>query len=213
MKQGKKKSIIDLYIQFVVENGRNPETVFLFCKAYDLKESDFYKEYASFKTLEKQVFGQFYSYTLEMLANNEAYNQYGPQEKLLSFYFTFFEVLTANRSYVMLALDNDKNALKNLQKLSELRSHFKGYAKSIFANNIASDIKNLEKVKSETFQEGAWIQLLILLKFWIEDESANFEKTDIFIEKAIKATFDLLDATPVQSMIDLGKFLFKEMKK
>jgi translation initiation factor IF-3 len=54
--------------------------------------------------------------------------------------------------------------------------------------------------------------LLVLMKFWMEDKSTGFEKTDIFIEKAVKATFDLIENTPVQSLIDLGKFLYKEMK-
>ena len=212
MKQAKKKSIIDLFIQYVLDNGKNPDSVYQFCQANDLKEAEFYKEYASIKTIEKKVFANFYNYTLDLLSKNEAYQQYGPQEKLLSFYYTFFELLTANRSYVLLALNKDKYALKSLQKLSDLRIGFKAYAKSIFARNIASEIKNLEKVKSETFQEGAWVQLLILIKFWMEDESAGFEKTDIFIEKAVKATFDLVDNTPVESLIDLGKFLFKEIK-
>jgi hypothetical protein len=212
MKQSKKKSILDLFLQSVLENGKNPESVYQFCKANDLSEADFYKEYSSLKAIEKKVFGNFFTYTIEMLTKNEAYQQYGPQEKLLSFYFTFFEVLTANRSYALIALNQEKISLKNLQKLSDLRFHFKDYAKSIFADNIASEIKNLEKIKSETFQEGAWVQLLILIKFWMEDKSAGFEKTDIFIEKAVKATFDLIENTPVQSLIDLGKFLYKEMK-
>ena len=95
MKQSKKKSTPDLFIQFVLENGKNPVSVFEFCKANDLIETDFYKEFPSIKALEKKVLGDFFTYTSEMLSKNEAYQQYGPQEKLLSFYFTFFEVLTA----------------------------------------------------------------------------------------------------------------------
>jgi hypothetical protein len=211
MKQSKKKATIDLFVQSVLENSKNPETVYQFCKENGLNEADFYKEYASLQVIEKKVFSNFYSHTLELLTKNDAYQQYGPQEKLLSFYFTFFEVLTANRSYVLIALKQERASLKNLQKLGELRIHFKQYAKEIFSGHIASNIKNIEKVKSETFQEGAWVQLLVLLKFWIEDESTGFEKTDIFIEKAVAATFDLIDNTPVQSIIDLGKFIYKEI--
>ena len=48
------------------------------------------------------------------------------------------------------------------------------------------------------------------MKFWIDDTSTAFEKTDIFIEKAINTSFDLIDIKPVKSLIDLGKFLVKE---
>jgi ubiquinone biosynthesis protein COQ9 len=50
----------------------------------------------------------------------------------------------------------------------------------------------------------------MILKFWMEDESPAFEKTDIFIEKSVKASFELMNITPIESLIDLGKFLYKE---
>jgi hypothetical protein len=48
------------------------------------------------------------------------------------------------------------------------------------------------------------------MKFWLEDTSSSFEKTDIFIEKSVNTSFDLLDIKPLKSIIDFGKFLFKE---
>jgi tetracycline repressor-like protein len=48
------------------------------------------------------------------------------------------------------------------------------------------------------------------MKFWIDDTSPSFEKTDIYIEKSVQASFDLIDTTPLKSLIDFGKFLYKE---
>ena len=48
------------------------------------------------------------------------------------------------------------------------------------------------------------------MKFWLEDSSASFEKTDIFIEKAVNASFDLIDVKPLKGILDFGKFLYKE---
>jgi len=48
------------------------------------------------------------------------------------------------------------------------------------------------------------------MKFWIEDDSAGFEKTDILIEKSINTSFALMDNTVLKSVFDLGKFLYKE---
>ncbi|PIV19236.1 MAG: heat-shock protein, partial [Flavobacteriales bacterium CG03_land_8_20_14_0_80_35_15] len=64
--------------------------------------------------------------------------------------------------------------------------------------------------QEKSLEESAWIQLLITMKFWLDDTSASFEKTDIFIEKSLNASFDLLNVQPLKSIIDLGKFLFKE---
>jgi hypothetical protein len=48
------------------------------------------------------------------------------------------------------------------------------------------------------------------MKFWLDDTSPSFEITDIFIEKSVKASFDLINTTPLKSIIDFGKFLYKE---
>ena len=44
----------------------------------------------------------------------------------------------------------------------------------------------------------------------MEDDSADFEKTDLFIEKSIAASFELANTKPLKSVVDFGKFLFKE---
>jgi hypothetical protein len=63
------------------------------------------------------------------------------------------------------------------------------------------------------FSEGAWVQLLFILKFWMEDQSPGFEKTDMAIEKSVRTVFDLFDNTPVESILDFGKFLWQEKFK
>ena len=77
------------------------------------------------------------------------------------------------------------------------------------------DVKEqrLEKIQEKSLKESAWLQLMFTLKFWIDDTSPSFEKTDLFIEKSINTTFDVLNIAPVKSVIDLGKFLFKEKFK
>ena len=70
--------------------------------------------------------------------------------------------------------------------------------------------KQLEQIKDSVVQETYWIQLMLTLKFWLDDTSKSFEKTDIFIEKSINASFDLINISPLKSFIDFGKFLIKE---
>jgi hypothetical protein len=68
----------------------------------------------------------------------------------------------------------------------------------------------VNKIAKPLYVEGAWVEFLFLMKFWLDDTSKGFEKTDIMIEKAVKATFDVLDTTPIDSLIDFGKFVWKE---
>ena len=129
---------------------------------------------------------------------------------MLSFYFTFFENLTANRSYVVYALNESCNKLENLKKLKGLRSEFLDYIDELDIEVLQIKNKQLEQIKDSVVQETYWIQLMLTLKFWRDDTSTSFEKTDIFIEKSINASFDLINISPLKSVIDLGKFLIKE---
>ena len=54
------------------------------------------------------------------------------------------------------------------------------------------------------------MQLGFLLKFWVEDTSESFEKTDQAIEKSVQTAFDVFDNTPLSALLDFGKFLWKE---
>ena len=44
----------------------------------------------------------------------------------------------------------------------------------------------------------------------MDDNSKAFEKTDIIIEKSVNTVVDLLDTKPLENLLDLGKFLWKE---
>jgi ubiquinone biosynthesis protein COQ9 len=58
--------------------------------------------------------------------------------------------------------------------------------------------------------ELAWGQLLVTLAFWMKDTSSMFEKTDVFIEKSVHASFELIELSPFEKLVDLGKFIWKE---
>ncbi len=202
--------IISFYMDFILENDKEPSSIYKFSKANNFEESIFYKYFNSFETLEKHIFNAFYNHTIKALEADKAYATYDSRTKLLSFYYTFFEMLTANRSYVLYALNKHKNELKSIRMLSKLKESFGHYISSLEINTIDFKQEKLEKIQHKTIRESGWIQLIITLKFWLDDTSSSFEKTDIFIEKSVNTTFDLLDTKPLQSIIDLGKFIYKE---
>tara|TARA_R110002012_G_scaffold242788_1_gene417225 strand:- start:50679 stop:51323 length:645 start_codon:yes stop_codon:yes gene_type:complete len=209
----KKKNItqdklISFYMDHVLMHNHAPKTVYAFAKENNFDETEFYKNFASFKALEKSIFKVFFDNTMHILEKSDEYQHFDARNKLLSFYFTFFENLTANRSYVVYALED--KGLKSLSTLSELRHAFKKFIDTLDIETI--DIKEPRIVKLQDYskQESFWIQLIMVMKFWLDDTSASFEKTDIFIEKSVHAGFDLMDIKPLKSVLDLGKFLFKE---
>ena len=113
-------------------------------------------------------------------------------------------------SYVLFTLENDKSLLKKMEQLKGLRKHFKAFASELIVEGNAEKSLKITKHNPRLFSEGAWLQLLFILKFWMDDDSAGFEKTDIAIEKSVNTVFDVFENTPLDNIIDFGKFLFKE---
>ncbi|MBO3098254.1 TetR family transcriptional regulator C-terminal domain-containing protein [Gelidibacter pelagius] len=204
------QNIISFYMDYVLEHGAQPKSVYIFSKANNFEESKFYEHFGTFEAVEKQIFRALFDTTLHLLNKSEDYNSFDPRNKLLSFYFTFFENLTANRSYVLFALQQHKNALKNLSVLTELKKGFIKYIDSLDIETLDLKEERMDKLQHRALQESAWVQLLLTMKFWMDDTSASFEKTDVFIEKSVNTSFDVLNIAPLKSVIDLGKFLFKE---
>jgi len=156
------------------------------------------------------VFNAFYENTVKALNESADYKSFDARNKLLSFYYTFFENLSANRSYVIQSLEKNKMNLKGLKLLSSLKSSFTQYVDKLDIDMLDIKQKQIEEIQSKALMESAWIQLLMTMKFWMDDTSASFEKTDIFIEKSVNTSFDVIEITPMKSVIDFGKFLFKE---
>ena len=197
-------------MDYVLIHDHKPKSVYAFAKDNNFDESKFYEFFSSFEALEQSIFKVFFDNTYNALEKSEDYQNFDPQNKLLSFYFTFFENLTANRSYVVHALKGNKDDMKYLRVLSQLKRSFNNYIERLGINLIDVQQDQLQKIQTRGLKESAWFQLLVTMKFWLDDTSTSFEKTDIFIEKSVRASFDLIDITPLKSIIDFGKFLFKE---
>ncbi|MBA4155476.1 TetR family transcriptional regulator C-terminal domain-containing protein [Flavobacterium sp.] len=202
--------LIGLYMNQVLQNNAEPKNVFLFCQENKIAESDFYAFYGSIDALKQDIWVKFFENVKTTIENDENYLTYSNKNKLLTLYFSLFEVLTLNRSYVVFALKEDKNLLKNLHQLKEFRKHFKNFIAEIADTQTTEEDFKVNKITKPLYVEGAWVEFLFLMKFWLDDTSKGFEKTDIMIEKAVKATFDVLNTTPIDSLIDLGKFVWKE---
>ena len=202
--------IIGFYMDYVLTHNEKPKSIYAFSKANNFEESKFYLFFGSFDVLEQSIFKVFFENTHATLEKSEEYQSFDARNKLLSFYYTFFENLTANRSYVVHALDDHKGAMSSLKLLSHLKKSFTNYIQNLGINLVDVPQAQLEKLQNRGLKESAWFQLLVTLRFWLDDTSSSFEKTDIFIEKSVQASFDFIDVTPLKSIVDFGKFLYKE---
>jgi hypothetical protein len=205
-----KDQLISLYMEYVLEHEKMPRSIFKFCRENSLTEEQFYNFYGSFGGLRKGVWNQLFDNTIDLIDKSPEFESFTTREKLLTFYYTFFELLTANRSYVLFTLTEDPEMFKNLDQLKGLRRRMKGFANQLIREGNEDKSVKILKQSETIFSEAAWLQLLFILKFWMDDNSAKFESTDIVIEKSVNTVFDLFDSTPLESLLDFGKFMWKE---
>lgn len=202
--------MIELYMDFVLEHETFPKSVFKFCKENKIKEDEFYSFFGSFEALQKGIWNKFHSNTLNLINKNKEYGSFSNKDKMLTYFYTFFELLTLNRSYILFTLDGNRKMLDKMGELKELRALIKEFTSELIEDGNADKTLKITKQSPKIFSEGAWVQFLFLLKFWMNDSSPEFEKTDLAIEKSVTTIFDVFDNTPLDSIIDLGKFLYKE---
>ena len=212
-KQTKKNNaqidIIKNYMEYVLEHERTPKSIYKFCKESNIKEDEFYSQYGSFQALEKAVWTTFHDHTLDLMEKNDK-DAMSPREQLLTYYFTLFELLTANRSYCLLVLGTHKLVPSNLTQLDFLRKRIKHFSKELIVLGNENKSSKLFQRSEIIFSEAVWVQFMFLLRFWVKDVSPGFEKTDVAIEKSVQTAFDLFETKPMESLLDFGKFLWKE---
>ena len=200
------------YVGWLLEHGRRPVSVYQLAKALGMEEAEFYEYYNSFEVLERDIWRQFYRQTLSRLHADEVYATYSVREKLLAFYYTFLEVLKAQRSFVLLRLDPARPARAVAGELEYLRADFRGYVRELVREGEETQEVAQRPYLTDRYPEAFWNQLLFVLRFWRNDASLRFEKTDAAIEKAVTLSFDVIGRNTLDSAFDFARFLLQNRR-
>lgn len=204
-----KEKIRQHYIKHLLTTGKDPASVYVFAQDLKISEDDFYAEYSSFDALNKDIWNDFLQTTIHSLHESNEYADYSVREKLLSFYFTMLEVLKKNRSYVLFHYRNFDRKELIPSFLKKARTTYLDYINTLVEEGLQSGEFKKRPYLSEKYAEMLWLQFLFVLRFWVKDDSKNFEQTDALIEKTVKLTFELLGESPLDSFLDLAKFLYQ----
>lgn len=203
------EAISDAYIKYALENQESPKSVYVFAQNNGFKETEFYAHYASFEAIEDNFLESLLNHSIALLQKDKSFEEFDAKNKLISLYYTVFEMLKANRSFVLYILKKHKG-LDTLKVLSGFKKQFKNFVSNINIETMNLKEARLEELKEKSISEAAYAQFLVTLKFWMDDTSPSFEKTDVFIEKSLNASFELINIKAFSNLIDFGKFIFKE---
>jgi len=203
------ESIQKAYIDFVLTEGHQPKSVYIFAKQNEMAEEEFYRFFGSFDALEESIWADLANKTLIEIRGQEVWLQYSAREKALSFFYSFFELLKSSRSFAVYSLNRQPRGLSSPRVLDTFRAIFENFAESILNEGIESAELSDRKFFSKRYKDALWIQFGFVLNFWVRDNSAGFEKTDEAIEKGVNVTFDLFQRSPIDNLFEYGKFLAK----
>jgi AcrR family transcriptional regulator len=219
-KSNKKSSIVApemrillAYMDHMLLNGKRPLSVFKFCLDLGIKEEEFYQHYGSFEAVERQIWKSFIDKTLLRLNADESFQTFSSREKVLAFYYTFFEELKSVRSYVLLQLENYKRLELTPEFLKEFRKSYEVFLETILNSGKENGEVAKRPYLDSRYPQLFWLHMGFLLIFWKDDDSSGFEKTDAAIEKSVNLAFDLVGRGAVDSVIDFAKFLYQTKVK
>jgi hypothetical protein len=202
-----KAAIIDAYLDYVLTENKQPKSIYAFCKHLEITEDVFYNHFNSFQQIEEQQWVTFYDETKKILESDEVYGSFSVREKMLSFYFTWIEQLKKKRSFCTYYTSQYKQDLMLGKGMKDFKSVFKTDVKSLIIEGISNEeIAQRTKI-SDQYDELFWLINLFILRYWLNDTSNKFEKTDAAIEKAVNLAFDLISRGALDSLLDFGKFM------
>jgi AcrR family transcriptional regulator len=206
------EEIKNSYIDFVLTNGEPPKSVYNFAKKLKITEAAFYKLYSSFDAIEKAIWEDLTIATILTIKEQEVWPQYTSREKMLSFFYSFLEMLKSKRSFIIYTLKKHPKRITTPDVLSGAKSEFLSFSEDVINEGLDSGELTDRKFFSKRYKDALWLQFGFIINFWMDDDSKDFEKSDEAVEKGINVAFDLFQRSPIDNLFEYGKFLTRNSK-
>lgn len=195
------------YIDYVLTHDEQPKSVYSFVKKLKISEAEFYEFYASFESIEKLIWVDLTVETISVIRQQEVWEQYSSREKMLSFFYSYIELLKKQRSFIVYSLKHHTARFASPAVLSGVKPIFENFSDELISEGLENGELADRKFLTKRYKDALWVQYAFIINFWINDDSAGFEKTDEAIEKGINVTFDLFQRSPLDNLFEYGKFL------
>ena len=204
-----KETILKGYQDYLLDEGKVPETVRVFTKHMKISDEDFYLHFGSLKNIEATIWNGYFNRAFEVVEKDPEFEEMTPREKHLSYLFTILEIMKPDRSYILFRLEG-KNPATVPSFVSET-------SKIITQSDIEwAKASNFIPEKAKNFTQTAykrvlWQHVMATVFFWLKDDTGGAQETDVFIEKSTRTVFDIGELPALDSFLDLGKFFLQKM--
>jgi hypothetical protein len=200
------------YIDYVLTHDEQPKSVYSFVKKLKISEAEFYEFYASFDSIEKLIWVDLTVDTINTIRQQEVWEQYSSRDRMLSFFYSYVEVLKKQRSFIVYSLKQHNSRFSAPTALAGVKPIFENFAEELINDGLETGELADRKFLTKKYKDALWVQFAFIINFWTNDDSTGFEKTDEAIEKGINVTFDLFQRSPLDNLFEYGKFLSRNGK-
>lgn len=202
-----KLAIIARYREHVLEHGTEPASVFRFASDLGISEREFFEYFASFSALEASIWSEMVKETSEAVRSGAEWESFSAQQRLLTFYYGFFEKALDYRSFFLSRFPRCRERAVPPSQLRLMKDAFVDFASLLVADGIESGEVACRGRLNSIYPHALFGHFLSAVEFNLQDESEGFERTDAFIEKSVRLAFDLAGTGVAESAFDLVRFL------
>lgn len=197
------------YIEFELLNGRAPHSVFELTKKIKMEETVFYQSFGNLEQVQQSIPLNLLKKTLSIMDEDPQYGSFSSREKLLALYFTLFEQFQTQRSYLLLKYNDLRKAPQTMKDWKLFFEEMETRVENILSDGKISDEIKDRPIIGNHFAKGFKLVFTYLFRVWMNDDSVEFANTDAAIEKTVNLSVDMLGTSPIDSILDFGKFALK----
>lgn len=207
-----RQRILDAFAEYLRENAQPPLSVYRFTKDLGLSESDFFHEFPSLESVESAWWSALITKVVEAVESGDEWNGFSARQRLLTFFFAWFEEVLSVRSLILLRF-KPLGVFKNDPALKSFNQTYRDFARKVIEHGVASgEIAGRGKL-TNLYPDALLTTFRSLIDFNIKDESPRFERTDAFIEKSVHLAFELIRTQAIDSAVDLVRFLIPDIRR
>jgi len=196
--------IIEAYREMLIAGETEINTYTISRKA-EITEKEFFEHFTSAEDVGRKVWTNIGDSVIEALSGSELYNSYPPRQKILSYYFTFFEIALNERTFIERTAESSKYT-------RAYKDSFKTFIGDIVQEGIAmEDIKERLSL-SNYYPEVLWDLHMKLIRFWMNDQSDKFVETEKAVEMFSRVPLELMGPNLLDSVFDTLKFQVSQFK-
>jgi len=202
--------LVSIYQDFYIKEGRLPHHEADLASFSGITENDLYKTYSSLRSLENQLFRHWAEQTLAACAADPSFDAYGAREKMLALSYTLLETLKPNRSLIK-AISSRTPSLLNNKAVKGMESPLGDFFQVLIVGGTSSGEIVARPLLGPQYKLILWWTILLILQFWLKDESSFFEQTDVAVEKSVHFAMDLMAPNALDSAVEWMSFYLKNL--